>query len=64
MNNYGGNKSSIFHFQILLQKTGISRICDDTPHAPWELADLGGCAGTHPPKGPDSFVLTYNIFET
>ena len=24
----------------------------------------GGAAGTHPPKGPDSFLLTYKIFET
>ena len=29
------------------------------------LADLeGGVPGTRPPKGPDSFVLTYKIFET
>ena len=29
------------------------------------LADLeGGMPGTQPPKSPDSFVLTYNIFET
>ena len=28
------------------------------------LADLGGVPSAHPPKGPDSFVLTYKIFET
>ena len=28
------------------------------------LADLGGRAPRMPPKGPDSFVLTYKIFET
>ena len=28
------------------------------------LADLGGRAGRAPPKGPNSFVLTYKIFET
>ena len=28
------------------------------------LADLGGVPGAHPLKGPDSFVLTYKIFET
>ena len=27
------------------------------------LADLGGVPGTRPSKGPDSFVLTYTIFE-
>ena len=28
------------------------------------LADPGGAAGARPPpKGPDSFVLTYNFFE-
>ena len=26
------------------------------------LADSGGGAGTCPPKGPDSFVLTYKFF--
>ena len=24
----------------------------------------GGAAGVRPPKGPDSFVLTYKFFET
>ena len=29
------------------------------------LADLeGGVPGARPPKGPDSFVFTYKIFET
>ena len=28
------------------------------------LADLGGMPDAHPPKGPDSFVSTYKIFET
>ena len=28
------------------------------------LADLGGVPGARPPKGPDSFVSTYKIFET
>ena len=27
------------------------------------LTDLGGVPGAHLPKGPDSFVLTYKIFE-
>ena len=30
----------------------------------YALADLGGVPGARPPKGPDSFVLTYKIFET
>ena len=28
------------------------------------LAGLGGVPGARPPKGPDSFILTYKIFET
>ena len=27
------------------------------------VADPGGAASTHPPKGPDSFILTYKFFE-
>ena len=41
----------------------------DIPHAvffdiPKTLADPGGAARRAPPKGPDSFVLTYKFFET
>ena len=28
------------------------------------LADLGGAPGVRPPKGPNSFVLTYKFYET
>ena len=28
------------------------------------MADPGGTAGMRPPKGPDSFLLTYKFFET
>ena len=30
------------------------------------LADLGGggAPGAHPPKGPNSFILTYKFYET
>ena len=28
------------------------------------VADPGGCCRHVPPKGPDSFVLTYKIFKT
>ena len=28
------------------------------------VADPGGAASAHPPKGPDSFILTYKFFET
>ena len=30
----------------------------------YSLTNLGGVPSTCPPKGPDSFVLTYKIFET
>ena len=30
---------------------------------PPTLSDLGGVPGKRPPKGPDSFVFTYKIFE-
>ena len=28
------------------------------------LADIGGAPGVRPPKGPDSFILTYKFYET
>ena len=28
------------------------------------LADPGGATSARPPKGPDSFVLTYKFYET
>ena len=58
-------KTSLYTSWSLL--SGGSRMAPPSscPHFHISLADLVGACPLHaPPKGPDSFVLTYKIFET
>ena len=58
---------TVHHVRFCVQgDCGNNAGCANKPGViyPRALEDLGGRAWRTPPKGPDSFVLTYKIFET